>query len=53
MTVIAHDAGRKVRFWASPNKTEVWGKLLNEGIYSINIDDLQGFNKYYRVLPRI
>ena len=43
-----HDAGRKVRFWGCPNKTEVWEKLLDEGADWINVDDLKGFNEFYR-----
>ena len=42
-----HDAGRKVRFWRCPNKTEVWEKLLDEGADWINVDDLKGFNEFY------
>jgi alkaline phosphatase len=44
----AHQAGRKVRFWASPNKPEVWKKLMDEGADWINVDDLKGFNDFYR-----
>lgn len=44
----AHDAGRKVRFWGCPNTIEVWEKLLNEGADWINVDDLKGFNEFYR-----
>ena len=44
----AHSAGRKVRFWGSPDKKEVWEKLLDEGADWINVDDLKGFNDFYR-----
>jgi hypothetical protein len=44
----AHDAGRKVRFWGCPNKNEVWKKLMDEGANWINVDDLKGFNEFYR-----
>ena len=44
----AHDAGRKVRFWGCPNRQEVWQKLLDEGADWINVDDLEGFNKFYQ-----
>jgi hypothetical protein len=44
----AHDAGRKIRFWASPDNSEVWKKLLDEGVDWINVDDLEGFNSFYR-----
>ncbi len=43
----AHQAGRKVRFWACPNTIEVWEKLLDEGADWINVDDLKGFNEFY------
>ena len=45
---LGHDHGRKVRFWGSPNKVEVWEKLMDEGADWINVDDLKGFNAYYR-----
>ena len=48
MISIAHLAGRKIRFWGSPNKVEVWEKLLDEGADWINVDDLKGFNEFYR-----
>ncbi|MCK5279161.1 MAG: phosphatidylinositol-specific phospholipase C/glycerophosphodiester phosphodiesterase family protein [Cyclobacteriaceae bacterium] len=44
----AHQAGRKVRFWGCPDKPEVWEKLMEEGADWINVDDLKGFNEYYR-----
>ena len=44
----AHDSGRKVRFWGSPNRIEVWKKLLDEGVDWVNVDDLKGFNEFYR-----
>lgn len=45
----AHLAGRKVRFWGCPNKPKVWEKLLDEGADWINVDDLKGFNEFYRL----
>ena len=44
----AHVAGRKIRFWATPDNSEVWKKLLDEGVDWINVDDLKGFNVFYR-----
>ena len=44
----AHDSGRKVRFWGCPNRVEVWKKLLEEGADWINVDDLKGFNTFYK-----
>ena len=45
----AHNAGRKVRFWGCPNSAVVWKKLLDEGADWINVDDLQGYNEFYRI----
>jgi len=42
----AHDQGRKVRFWATPEKEVVWQELLTAGVDFINtdkLDALQGF----------
>ena len=44
----AHNTGRKVRFWGSPDRVEVWEKLLDEGSDWINVDDLKGLNEFYR-----
>lgn len=44
----AHESGRKIRFWGCPNKEAVWQKLLVEGCDWINVDDLKGFNVFYR-----
>lgn len=44
---LAHANGRKVRFWGSPNRVEVWRKLLDEGADWINVDDLKGFYEFY------
>ncbi len=48
LITMAHAASRKIRFWGCPNKLEVWEKLLDEGADWINVDDLKGFNAYYR-----
>jgi len=42
----AHAQGRKVRFWATPDKPEVWNELLNGGVDLLNADDLAGLQKY-------
>ncbi len=37
----AHDQGRKVWFWATPDKPEVWAELLAAGCDFINTDKLE------------
>jgi glycerophosphoryl diester phosphodiesterase len=41
-----HAAGRKVRFWATPDKPEVWKELFDGGVDLINTDDLGGLQKF-------
>ena len=36
----AHDKGRRVRFWATPESPAVWQVLLDEGVDHINTDQL-------------
>lgn len=48
LIAIAHSKKRKVRFWGCPNSATVWQKLLDEGVDWINVDDLKGYNKFYR-----
>ncbi len=48
LITLAHLNGRKIRFWGCPNRPEVWKKLLDEGVDWINVDDLEGFNIFYR-----
>jgi glycerophosphoryl diester phosphodiesterase len=42
----AHAQGRKVRFWATPDKPEVWTALFDAGVDLINTDDLEGLQKF-------
>ena len=44
----AHDAGRKIRFWASPDRVEVWRELQAAGVDMINTDDLAGLESFLR-----
>ncbi len=42
----AHAAGRRVRFWATPENAEVWTELVTAGVDHINtdrLDDLRDF----------
>lgn len=42
----AHDAGRKVRFWATPESPDLWGQLRDAGVDLINTDDLAGLQAF-------
>src|SRR2546430_573705 len=48
----AHAQGRKVRFWATPDKPEVWAALFDAGVDLINTDDLAGLQKFLLSPPR-
>jgi len=48
---IAHKKGRRVRFWATPDKPSrarqtLWQELLASGVDLINTDDLQGLQQF-------
>lgn len=47
----AHAAGRRVRFWATPEKKSVWRELNAAGVDLINTDDLAGLSAFLRALP--
>lgn len=42
----AHAAGRRVRFWATPEKESVWRELRAAGVDLINTDDLGGLQEF-------
>lgn len=42
----AHADGRKIRFWAVPNRTTVWQALLDAGVDWINVDRLERFHSF-------
>lgn len=44
----AHDDGRRVRFWATPDSTAMWAVLAEEGVDLINTDDLVGLSQFLR-----
>lgn len=46
----AHAAGRRVRFWATPENTAVWKELAAAGVDLINTDDLDGLRRFLRQL---
>ncbi len=42
----AHTAGRRVRFWATPENPALWTELLDAGVDLINTDDLPGLQAF-------
>lgn len=44
----AHKQGRKVRFWATPEKAELWRELLAAEVDFINTDKLAELEKFLR-----
>jgi hypothetical protein len=44
----AHARGRKLRFWAAPDRRETWSALAAAGVDLINTDDLAGLGKFLR-----
>jgi len=44
----AHDKGRRVRFWATPENRAVWRELVDAGVDLINTDDLAGLEDFLR-----
>ncbi|MCI0700161.1 MAG: phosphatidylinositol-specific phospholipase C/glycerophosphodiester phosphodiesterase family protein [Planctomycetia bacterium] len=44
----AHKQGRKVRFWATPERVEVWKELLAADVDFLNTDKLADLRKFLR-----
>jgi len=42
----AHAQGRRLRFWNTPDKPEVWKVLFDAGVDLINTDDLAGLQEF-------
>jgi hypothetical protein len=42
----AHEQGRQVRFWGTPDTREMWRELLAANVDLINADDLAGLRKF-------
>ena len=42
----AHQKGRLLRFWATPDSPKFWNELLDSGVDLINADDLSGLKSY-------
>lgn len=47
-TVRAHAAGRKVRFWNTPDREDAWAILADMEVDLINTDNLAGLAKFLR-----
>ncbi|MCI0536906.1 MAG: phosphatidylinositol-specific phospholipase C/glycerophosphodiester phosphodiesterase family protein [Verrucomicrobiales bacterium] len=43
---LAHQQGRKVRFWGTPDRAEFWKALSSAGVDLINADDLSGLRAF-------
>ena len=41
-----HEAGRRVRFWATPESQAVWRELMQADVDLINTDDLTGLRSF-------
>jgi hypothetical protein len=48
MVAKAHKQGRKVRFWATPEKEAVWKELLAAGVDFLNTDKLKELEKFLK-----
>ncbi len=42
----AHQAGRRVRFWATPENSNLWEALVEAEVDLINTDDLEGLKRF-------
>jgi hypothetical protein len=42
----AHQQGRRLRFWATPDSPAVWRELQSAGVDLINTDDLPGLRQF-------
>jgi glycerophosphoryl diester phosphodiesterase len=42
----AHQSGRVVRFWATPERESVWIELADAGVDLLNTDDLAGLQEF-------
>jgi hypothetical protein len=48
----AHEQGRQVRFWGTPDKVEFWAALLRAKVDLINTDNLAGLRAFLLSNPR-
>lgn len=47
----AHQGGRMVRFWATPENPVLWNELVEQGVDLIGTDDLKKLKDFYNALP--
>lgn len=47
----AHAKGRRVRFWATPEKRSVWNELDSAGVDLIGTDDLKRLSSFLQARP--
>lgn len=48
LTARAHAAGRKIRFWAVPNRVRLWAEQLACGVDWLNLDNLPSAERFLR-----
>ncbi len=48
----AHDRGRRIRLWATPENPAVWRELYLTGVDLINTDDLAGLEAFLKPPPQ-
>lgn len=48
----AHAQGRRIRFWGSPDRPEVWRELRAAGVDMINTDDLAGLQNFLKAASK-
>jgi hypothetical protein len=51
LTDKTHAQGRRLRFWATPDRPEAWKVLYDAGVDLINTDDLEGLRKFLGEQP--
>jgi glycerophosphoryl diester phosphodiesterase len=47
----AHAQGRRLRFWNTPDRVDVWQSLLAAGVDVIGTDDLAGLQEFLGAQP--
>ena len=48
----AHEMGKPIRFWASPDNPQAWETLHNLGVDVINTDNPEACTLYFRALEK-
>ena len=47
----AHQQGRRLRFWGTPDRLVMWKELSDSGVDLINTDNLTGLREFFSSLP--